>query len=231
MLRRSPRALAWWAAAAVLALVTGTTVAGDLAALHRRARALGPEQEVVVARRDLALGSTITPGDVGTRRVHSSQVPRGALHDLDVAVGRVLRVPVVRDAYVHARHLAPRHRSGLAGALPEGTRAVRIVVEQGLRPEPGSAVDVYAAFASGTDVLGTGRAPAGPATLVAAGVVVLAADGDGATAGGAGTGFGVTLLVEPHQAADLAAASAHGSLFLALVPPEDARLPRAVTRR
>ena len=232
MLRRSPRTFGLWAAALTLAVTTGSVVAGDLAALHRRAATLGPEQPVVVARHALALGTTVTPDDLTTRRVHASQQPRGVLHDVGDVVGRVVRVPVVRDAFVEQANLAPRGRDGLAGVLPEGTRAVRIAVENGLRPPPGSAIDVYASYASGNDALGTGRSPAPGAAVVAAGAVVLATDRAGTrTSGGIGGGDGVTLLVDEAQAAALADASARGSLFLALVPPEDARVPTGLTRR
>lgn len=231
MLRRSPRALGLWAGTAALALVTASIVAGDLTTLHRRAHTLGAAQPVVVTRRALPLGATITPADVTTRSIHASQQPRAVLHDRDTAVGRVVRVPLVRDAFVSARNLAPRARTGLAGALPEGTRAVRIVVENGLRPPTGSAVDVYVSFASGSDALGTGRTVTAPAVLVAEGAVVLATDAEETTSGSPGAARGVTLLVDPDQAADLAGASARGALFLALVPPEDARGPAGLTRR
>ena len=78
-------------------LVRESLDAGDLATLHRRAQEFGPERRVVVARRDLVLGATVTPGDVTTRRVHSSQVPRDVLDDPGLALGRTVRVPVVRE--------------------------------------------------------------------------------------------------------------------------------------
>jgi len=172
MLKRSPRVLGLWAGAIALAVATGAIVAGDLATLHRRAQQFGPERRVVVARRNLTLGATVTPGDVTTRRVYSSQVPSDVLDDPALALGRTVRVPVVRDAYVADANLAPARRAGLDGVLPEGTRAVRVVVEDGLRPPPGSAVDVYVSFAS--DQLGTGATSRDPATVVASGVPVLA---------------------------------------------------------
>ena len=227
MLKRSPRALGLWLGAATLAVATGAIVAGDLATLHRRAQEFGPERRVVVARRDLALGSTVTAGDLTTRRVHSSQIPRDVLDDPALALGRTVRVPVVRDAYVAGANLAPSRRSGLDGVLPEGTRAMRVVVEDGLRPPPGSSVDVYATFAS--DQLGTGAVSRDPATVVAAGVPVLATDGNGAAAGATRT-IGVTLLVDESDAAAIAFAVTHGRVVLALVPPEDARTP-GFTRR
>lgn len=220
MLRRSPRTLGLWAGAAALALVTGALIAGDLATLHRRAASLGPEEPVVVARTALPLGTTVTAADVTTRRVHASQAPRGVLHDADDAVGHVVQVPVVQDGFVHASHLAPLTRDGLAGALPEGTRAVEVAIEGGLRPDPGSAVDVYASFAGGVDALGTGRTIGDGAVLAATGAIVIRTSAET-----------VTLLVDEDGAAALADASARGTLFLALVPPEDARLPGGLTRR
>ncbi len=220
MLRRSPRALGLWAGAAALALATGSMVAGDLAALHRRAGALGREEPVVVARTALPLGTTVTPADLATRRVHASQLPAGVVHTVDRAAGRVVQVPVVRGGYLHEAHLAPRSRTGLAGALPEGTRAVEVAVAGGLRPDPGTAVDVYASFASGADALGTGRTIGDGAVLAAAGVVVIRTGAES-----------VTLLVEEADAGALADAAARGTLFLAVVPPEDARVPGGLTRR
>jgi Flp pilus assembly protein CpaB len=219
MLRRSPRAFLLWAGAAGVALATGSVVAGDLSTLHRRVATLGPLETVVVARRALPLGTTIVLGDVTTRRVHSSQQPAGVVHDVDDVLGRVVRVPLVRSAFVTASHLAPRGRDGLAGALPAGTRAVRIPVEHGLRPRPGSVVEVYASYGGGVDALGTARYPT-QAVVVATAAVVLADDDEG-----------VTLLVDEAEAAALADAAARGSLFLALVPPEDARPGAGVTRR
>jgi len=222
MLKRSPRALGLWAGAIALAVATGAVIAGDLATLHRRAHEFGAERRVVVARHDLALGTTLTPGDVTTRRVYSSQVPPDVLDDPAHALGRTVRVPVLRNAYVANANLAPTRRAGLDGVLPEGTRAMRVVVEDGLRPPPGSAVDVYASFAG--DEFGTGAAARDPATVVASGVPVLATDGGG-TAAGATRTIGVTLLVDEDDAAAIAFAVTHGRIVLALVPPEDARVP------
>jgi len=228
MLKRSPRALGLWVGAAALAVTTGAIVAGDLAALHRRAQQLGPERRVVVARRDLALGTTVTAGDVSARHVYASQVPRNVLDDPALALGRIVRVPVIQDGYIAAANLARSRRSGLDGVLPEGTRAMRVVIEDGLRPRPGSSVDVYATFSH--DELGTGAISNArdPATVVASGVAVLATDGAGAAT--ASRTVGVTLLVDEADASTIAYAAAHGRIVLALVPPEDARVP-GVTRR
>ena len=96
------------AGAVVVTVTTAAIVASDLAKLHRRANDLGPERSVVVARHDLALGTTISADDLRERRVHSSQLPTGALADVQRAVGRVVTVPLVEGAFVAGRNLAPR---------------------------------------------------------------------------------------------------------------------------
>lgn len=228
MYRRSPRAIALRAAAATVAVVTAVVVASDLAALHRRARDLGPERVAAVARRDLHVGDTVRPGDVTVRRVHESQLPPSAARG-DV-VGRVVAVPVLRGTFVATRNLAPRARTGLDGAVPPGMRAIRVTVSGALRPRVGAFVDVLASFAP--DVVGSlGGTHA--TVVVAVGVLVL--DTDDRAAGGTGRGdaLGVTLLVTRDDAERLADAQANAVLTLTLVPPEEASpsVPRPRGRR
>jgi Flp pilus assembly protein CpaB len=213
MPHRSPRALALWGTAAVVALVTTTVVASDLASLHRRASGFGPEVGAVVAVRDLPVGARVTASDVRTRTVHRSQLPHGAVTDPGVARGHVVVVPVVRGNFVVERNLAPAARAGVDGVLPVGTRAIRVDVADAAVARVGASVDVIASYA--TD--GAGRAPT---IVVASGALVLAAD-QGGTGTGRGGG-GVTLLVDVQEAYDLADAQANGVLSLALVPPEEA---------
>jgi Flp pilus assembly protein CpaB len=217
MFQHPPRALALWAAAAVVAIVTAVVVAGDLAALHRHATALGPERDTVVATRPLPLGVTVGAADVVIRRVHRSQAPPRTLGSVALAVGRVVVVPVLRGGFIAAGNLAPRGRTGLDGVVPRGMRALRVVVTDSLRPARGARVDVLA-----TAEVSTGSERAIGARVAAAGVLVLGTDDRDATGGGRSGAFGVTLLVDPDQAADLAAAQADGVLTLALVPPEAA---------
>jgi Flp pilus assembly protein CpaB len=203
---RLPRRLVLSVAAAVLALGTAVAVAGDLAALHRRAERLGPPTPVVVAARDLTVGTTLRPGDLNVRRLH--EPPPGAIDALGVAIGRAVAVPVLAGSPVLQRHLASPGRSGLAAAVPRGMRAVRVHVEPEWRLPEGSVVDVLA---------GAGEDPAGlqpggePARMVAEGAIVLA-----------GAAKEVTLLVSVEGARRLASAAAAGPLTLALAPPEDA---------
>jgi Flp pilus assembly protein CpaB len=219
MLVRSPRAFAFRAGAAVVAVATAALVASDLAALHRRAHDFGPARDALVARHDLATGTTLDLADVKVRRIHASQLPPEVLGDRDRVVGRVVTVPVLRDGFVAVRNLAPRPRTGLDGAIPPGMRAIRVVVTDSLRPRAGASVDVIASFGGG-GLSDTGSSTES-ATVIAHGVLVLSTDG-ARTAEGAAA-LGVTLLVTPHEARDLAFAASRGVVTVALVPPEDAR--------
>jgi Flp pilus assembly protein CpaB len=213
MFRRSPRVLVLWAGALVVAVVTAGVVAGDLASIHRRATALGPEDAAVVAARDLPAGTVLERDDLRTRPVHRSQLPPGALTDLATARARTVTVPVLRGGFVAAGNLAPRRRTGLDGIVPAGMRAIRVDVAGALVPRVGASVDVLASY--------PGDATGAAATVVvAAGALVLATDRNG-TEGTGRSGAGVTLLVDAVEAGDLAGAQANGVLALALVPPEE----------
>ena len=126
MPRRSPRALALWGAAAVVAVVTATVVAGDLATLHRRAADLGPEVDAV--RRDARparrpRGGERRPHDpcraplaAAVRRAHRPSRARGTDRGRAGARRRLPRAPQRRAAASHrARRRRPRRDARDAG--------------------------------------------------------------------------------------------------------------------
>jgi Flp pilus assembly protein CpaB len=232
MIRRPPRAVALRVGAVLVVVITAGLVASDLAALHTRANDFGAPRDAVVVRHDLPIGATVDARDVTTRRIYSSQLPPGVLERVDQVVGRVVTVPLLRHGYVDDRHLAPRHRRGLDGAIPDGMRAVRIVVTDAVEPRVGAVVDVLARFetsqlsqssfaadvdAADDDVSAFGL---GSATVMAAAVLVL--DVDHANASDGAPALGVTLLVAPSEAEDLLYAVTHGVVTIALVPAEEA---------
>src|SRR6478672_3679648 len=188
--RRSPRVLLAWFAAVVMALTTARVVGGDLATLHRRAASLGPQQTVIVAARDLALGQTITSRDIRRESRYRSQTPRAAIRSAAGAVGRVVMVPVLRGGMLFAGHLAPAERTGLDAVVPLGKRAVHITPKDGFRPPRGSVVGVLAVDDASTS-----------------------GESDGAYAG-------VTVLVTESEARAIAFAAATADLTLAVTPPE-----------
>jgi Flp pilus assembly protein CpaB len=212
MLRRSPRTMLAWAAAAVVAVVTATTVVSLLASLQHQDEAYGALHQVAVAARDLPVGTRVTPADLTRRRMRGEAPESDALTER-AAIGRVVRVPLLRGATITARHLAAAGRSGLGGVLPAGRRAVRLVVEHGLRPAAGDLVDVLATF--DPETLGDNG---DPTIVVAPAVTVLSVDTDDT----GGDTVAVTVLVSPHQSTRLAFAAAAGTISLALAPPEAA---------
>jgi Flp pilus assembly protein CpaB len=221
VLHRSPRAALLWAAALLVGLATTVVVARSVGALRAQEAAYGALRTVVVATRDLPLGTRVGRDDLATRRVRGEAPAAGAVTRPADATGRVVAVPVLRGSPVAVRHLAPEHRDGRAGVVPAGRRAMRIVVESGPRAAPGDLVDVYATF--DPQVVG---ADAEPTLTVARAVPVLAVDdGDGGTGDGAAGGLGLTVLVARAVAPRLAFAAATGVLAVAIAPPEAARVP------
>jgi Flp pilus assembly protein CpaB len=202
-------------AAIVVALVTTGVVFSDLAALHRRAGSLGPPRSVLVARRDLALGTTLGANDLRVISRYASAVPGNAVSSVDDAVGKVVAVPVVAGSVLQSTHLTTTERDGLGGLVPVGYRAVRIRPEDGLDPPAGAVVDVIASVEVSID-------QAADAEVVAHAARVLAVDDAADAATGDGDGVGVTLLVTEDEARGIAFAAANGVVMLALAPPEDA---------
>ncbi len=215
-MRRSPRSVLAACAAIVVALVTAGVVFHDLAALHRRASSLGSPRSVLVARRDLALGTTLGANDLRVISRYATAIPGNAVSSLHDAIGKIVAVPVVEGSVLQTTHLTTTQRDGLGGLVPVGYRAVRVRPEDGLHPPAGAVVDVIASLEVAID-------RAAEAEVVARAARVLAVDdADDAAATGAADGVGVTLLVTEDEARGIAFAAANGVVMLALAPPEDA---------
>ncbi|MGZ6975446.1 MAG: Flp pilus assembly protein CpaB [Acidimicrobiia bacterium] len=218
MLRRSPRAVLLWTAAAIVAVSTAAYVADTLVSLRHQDEAFGRVHTVVVASRDLALGRRVRTTDLADRKVRGEPEEPGALTDRADAVGRVVTVPLLRGAVVSRRHLVARQRDGRDGTVPDGLRAMRVIIEGGVRPRPGDPVDLYATFDPQTVA-----ADVEPTLTVAHAVPVIAVDRD--DPGEHGAAIGVTVLVSPDEAKRLAFAGAVGTLAIAVAPPEAAAAP------
>ncbi len=220
LVRRSPRTLAVWTVAGLAALVAARVIAGDVAALHGRARAAGAEVTAVVATRDLPLGHTLEADDFDTAVRYQGHLPDGALLSGDGLAGRVVTVPVLEGGVVTKRHLGPRDRTGLDGVVPEGMRAMRVVIDEAPHLAAGSVVDVLVTFDPGLvppEIDAT--------TTVVEGAVVVGADEDDHREPGRDA-RGVTLLVDEPAARRLAFAMANGIVTLALAPPEETCCPK-----
>ena len=211
MFRRSPRTALLSVAAALVAVVTATTMIRTISSLRHQDEAFGRLSPVVVARRDLPVGTRIRSADLTSRRVRGEQPGADTVTRASGAVGRVVRSSLLRGDAITARHLTAARRGALSDVVPSGHRAVRIVIEHGLRPAVGDLVDVFATFDPAT--LGDGG---DPTILIAPAVPVLAVD---TTAAAADT-VGITLLVTPREASGLAFSVATGTPSIALAPPE-----------
>jgi Flp pilus assembly protein CpaB len=209
--RRSPRVLLAWAAAVVVMLLTVQVVASDLGSLHRRAHNLGADVVVVLAARDLPLGVTLAIADLRVVRRPSRTVSPDALRDPGRAVGRIVAVALLRDDVVGARHLVTR----TSGIVPDGKRAVHVVVKDGFQPPRGSVVDVLATY---DPEVAIGAGARGLATVVARGAQVLTASTDA----NEGAGSGVTLVVTEAEARAVAYAASVGEVALAIGPAQGA---------
>jgi len=190
-------------AAAALVLAVAPTNAVTLTATEE------PQTSVLVATHDLAAGLTIGPDDLRPTDRTTAQLPDGALvTGIDVA-GRVVTGSVRRGEIITDRRLLG---PGLSASLGTGVVAspVRLVdLEVAALLRPGDRVDILAATQE-----------ASTATVIAAGVVVLAiplAESDDSR-GAEPLGL-VVVAVDRDTAARLAAAAASSILTATLLPP------------
>lgn len=108
----------------------------------------GPTATVLVAVRDLPVGSVVNPQDVEAVK-WGGPLPQGAIQKPEDVVGRAAVVPTYRGAPILEANFAPKGAgAGLAVTIPPGKRAVAVRVDQvvGLAGFvlPGMRVDVIA---------------------------------------------------------------------------------------
>ena len=121
--------------ALVLALVSGGA-AGYLALgymnkpLSPRSASASAATQIVVAARDLALGTVLAPGDVKTIAWPSLTVPPGYAAREEQVLGRGLITPVSANEPLMTAKLADKEAGGgLPIVIPEGMRAVSVKVD------------------------------------------------------------------------------------------------------
>ena len=186
-----------------------------------------PQKQVVVAVRDMALGTRLSKSDVKLAGIPERTVPKGAVLQVGDAVGRVLLAPVsTNEAILAARLSAPTASEGVASTIEPGYRAVSVQITDvsgvaGL-VQPKSRVDVLytrpgrmdeastSTILQNVQVLSTGRlAPAGQTAQAAA------------AEARAPRAPVVTLLLTPEQAQVLELAKSEGKISLSLRNPLD----------
>jgi Flp pilus assembly protein CpaB len=203
LLSRSP--LAYWAAVAALALVTTLAVSQLVGRARTEAARYGSPRAVVIATRDIGVGSQLGGGDVIVRTLPSALVPPDAVGDPAQARGRVVVVPVFEGQPVVRRQLAPWGRTRAAALLPPGKRGISVAAgPAAAKLAKGDTVDVLATFDPATPGA-AGKEPTFP-VAVAASVIDVG-------------GESVTIAVDPEEAKRVAFATAHGAVTVVLSSP------------
>ena len=213
-MRRRTRLVAS-AACGVLAALLAAAGAESARAQARQERSeslerYGSEQTtLVVARRELASGSTVSEGDVEERDWLSDLAPEGALTSLDDVVGTRLTSPVAKGAPLTQLDFA----SGEGDVeVPEGRVAVSVRI--------GDRAGVPADVPAGSRAL-LYEAAEGGARLVCSDATVL---GGAAGSSYAGSDRALTVAIRPDEVSRVLSASFAGSLRFAL-PADDVAAP------
>jgi Flp pilus assembly protein CpaB len=185
----------WWRLSprrrSVVALVVGTAL--TVGVLLRVALSpYGPPLSVVVATRDLAVGTRLAPADLVAARWPATLVPDHLLAARDEAIGATLSTAVIAGTPVSHRHL---QGDAVTGTLASWAVAVPVPVELLPPLVAGGRIDVVITLGDGS-----GRA-------AATDVRVLSVD-DGV----------VWLEVERSRAPDVSAAAGRGTIGAVLLP-------------
>lgn len=208
--------------ALVLALVSGGA-AGYLALgymnrpLSPRTASANAMTHIVVASRDLPVGTVLAPGDVKQIEWPALDVPPGYAGTEDEVMGRGLITPVSANEPLMTAKLADKEAGGgLPIVIPEGMRAVSVKVDEVIGVAgfvlPGTRVDVLVTLTPDAD-----RAEA--ATRVILQNVQALASGQTIQRNANGepqTATVITLLVTPEQAEKLTLGATEGQIQLAL---------------
>jgi pilus assembly protein CpaB len=209
--------------ALVLALVSGGA-AGYLALgymnkpLSPRSASASATTHIVVAARDLALGTVLAPGDVKRIDWPSLTVPPGYATSEDQVMGRGLITPVSANEPLMTAKLADKEAGGgLPIVIPEGMRAVSVEVDEVVGVAgfvtPGTRVDVLVTFSdqgADRDVAATRVILQNVQTLASGQTIQKSANGEPQTT------TVITLLVTPEDAEKLTLAATEGAIQLAL---------------
>ena len=114
----------------MIALILGLAAAG-YAAKWLQQQNEGSTLQVLVAARDLQMGTRLMPDMMTTLAWPKAASLKDPLIRMDQAVGRVIRIPVLRGEPFLMNKLAPiGDKGGLSSVLSEGQRAVTVKVNE-----------------------------------------------------------------------------------------------------
>lgn len=183
-------------------------VAAVVSALHRHHSPPPTGIAIVVAARDLPIGTTLGSSDVRLARWPSELAPRRAVVSPAAAVGRRLSTPLARGEPVTLTRVVGRELT--AGLSPDVVAStVDTATDLSALVHPGDRVDLIAAPAD--DLAGAGSGT--PASVVARDAAVLAV----LTPSERDAGSGSTLIVATSRGSALVLATVSGSRILAVL--------------
>jgi len=171
---------------------------------------------VVVAARDIQIGTVIGSGDVKVVRFPVAELPAGVYSSTSTIVGRGAILPIAKGEFLLPNKLAAVNGgSGLPSLIPQGMRAVSVRVNDVVAVAgfviPGTRVDV---LLTGTPM--GGKEPVTTTVLENAYVLAAGQRMEHSAAGEPQTVPVITLLVSPDDAQKLTLATLEGKIQLAL---------------
>jgi pilus assembly protein CpaB len=124
-----------------------TAVFDQITVGRRPAQAAVATRELVVAKKDLPMGSVITEADVTLVLFPEQAIPKGGFSDINEVLDRAVVQPILANEPVIAGRVTEKGAGfGLAPLIPEGKRAMAIAVNQVSGVSgfilPGSSVDI-----------------------------------------------------------------------------------------
>lgn len=215
----------------VALLIAGLCAFAVFRQMNRKAEAAKPAAtaHVVVASRDIKLGSILAASDV-TLTEMTGQPPKGAFLKVEDVVGRGAVAEIFQGETVLENRLAARGSGGgLAATIPQGMRACAVRVDDVVGVAgfvtPGQRVDVLASgMRSGANLILPGNATDGVTSrIILQNIQVLSAGSDiqKDAEGKPKTVQVVNLLVTPEQAEALSLATNQLRIQLVLRNPLD----------
>ncbi len=132
---------------AVFVALVITAVFYQITVGRKPAQAEMPTRELVVAKKDLPMGSVITEADVTLVLYPEQAMPKGGFTDINEVLDRAIVQPILANEPVIAGRVTEKGAGfGLAPLIPEGKRAMAIAVNQVSGVSgfilPGSNVDI-----------------------------------------------------------------------------------------
>lgn len=196
-------------AAAVFAYTQSVTAQADQERAEALSRYGGEQVEVVVAKRTVLPGETITQSDVETKQWLTDLLPENAMENESDVVGKQVASTIVSGEVVTSTRF---EQDSAKVEVPKGMVAVSLPTEEvkavGGAISPGTSIDIYLTGNSGTKLLGKA-------------VLVLATSaGESEDAAGKSVSW-VTVAVKPNAVEEYVSSAETGNLYFAIPGEEE----------